>query len=1587
MPYSCQHGGTCINSTCVCSRGYKGSSCENESLEILYLRSSKAVFREGNEVLFESEITDNSNFTVQWSRDGVIISGILSRYSITSSAKANGTFLHQLRISSVYERDEGNWSIMASNGVTVVNKGIIIRVLPKLVLLMIPQYDLSIETKENFTLQCVVVNPGSLINLTSGSLIWVKDGKPLLTGSIFTISTTQTSTILNKASAEISDSGNYFCLHSTYPDPLNVSIYVNIIGPESVEILLFRISDSISREGKSVWLETEIYEIIDLTVQWFHNGNLITNSSLRYEIKSYTTENDTLRNVLNVPNVLQQDDGDWNITASNGKTTESMSVYLRVLPRLVLQMMPPNNISVESKKSINLSCVVTNPESLFNLSGGGLFWQKDGKKISPDSGFNITTTDTSTTLMKSSAEVDDSGTYLCAHSSYPEPIYVSIYINITEPSSGYNVTSGKMFTTLRKPSAVLEDSGTYACSHTASPESVQVTVYVNVTNSVLPRLVLQMMPPNNLSIESKESINLLCVVTNPESLFNLSGGGLFWQKDGKKISPDSGFNITTTDTSTTLNKLSAEEGDTGTYSCSHSAYPDPINVSLYINVTEPKSVEILSFKSSSSVLREGKSLRFESEIAFDPALIVQWFHNGKLINNSSKYTITSSITSNGTSVHVLQIFNVLLQDEGEWNITASNGKTSETKSIRIQVLEKLKLQMTPQYDFSIQRGEGIVLGCVVINPGSLQNLIGGSLIWQKDGQKILSGFHINTTNTSTQLRKSSSEIDDSGSYSCSHSAYPDPINVSINVNVTEPEPIEILSLKINKPLLIEGEAAWFESEIMNKSGLIVQWSHNGNLITDALSRFTLTSSTTANKTSLYVLNISSVVLQDEGEWNITATNGLSTASRGIKVQVFPRISLSLTPKDDLSIQTGEVIQLQCEALYTDTPAYSTGIKLNWKKDGKDISSDPSFSVSEAGTTTTLYKSSAELTDSGRYSCSHSAYSNPEDVSVYINVTLSDKDKPCPCQHGGTCINSTCVCPVGYQGRYCEDEYLEILSYKSSNSVIREEKSVWFQAEIVGPVGFSVQWSRNGDLISSTASRYVMTSSKTANGKTLHVLTITNVLQRDEGYWTVEALTSSKTEARNLTVKVLPRLLLQLAPQYDFSIKTGESINLRCVVINPKSLTGLSDGNLVWKKDGVYILSDFGFNISTTNVSSTLEKELAYLGDAGRFSCSHSTYPDPVSVSIAISVTKPEQIRCADDKIEKIMWKSTIAGTTKKESCPENQKGTATRYCNFQGFWESPDLINCTDVSLVNANEELDSIIADGTTKNVDEAVNNTLVKMKNLTSQRSELSAGDISSSLDILEKIVNVTNMTSANVEKEAFFAVVDNVLSTNNSKSWTAVSDKTEKDASSLLKNMDRMSEVVLKKENITTSKFKGKNFEVSVDKTKVDEKGIVFPEKTEKTPNDTTTDTEEYSTFLELPKQTNKIEKPITYVAVIYKTISDILPTDSGSRTEENSNEVKEGKEKKKKEFVNSEILSLTTQTDLGILSPPLNLAFQHKHENESADLQAVCVSWDFITNKWSEEGCKVNSTNNKRTVCQCNHLTNFAILMRPYTPVRI
>lgn len=41
----------------------------------------------------------------------------------------------------------------------------------------------------------------------------------------------------------------------------------------------------------------------------------------------------------------------------------------------------------------------------------------------------------------------------------------------------------------------------------------------------------------------------------------------------------------------------------------------------------------------------------------------------------------------------------------------------------------------------------------------------------------------------------------------------------------------------------------------------------------------------------------------------------------------------------------------------------------------------------------------------------------------------------------------------------------------------------------------------------------------------------------------------------------------MKPGYDFSIASGEELNIQCTVSNPDSLIDVNDGNLIMRKDG------------------------------------------------------------------------------------------------------------------------------------------------------------------------------------------------------------------------------------------------------------------------------------------------------------------------------------------------------------------------------------------------------------------------------------
>ena len=63
----------------------------------------------------------------------------------------------------------------------------------------------------------------------------------------------------------------------------------------------------------------------------------------------------------------------------------------------------------------------------------------------------------------------------------------------------------------------------------------------------------------------------------------------------------------------------------------------------------------------------------------------------------------------------------------------------------------------------------------------------------------------------------------------------------------------------------------------------------------------------------------------------------------------------------------------------------------------------------------------------------------------------------------------------------------------------------------------------------------------------------------------------------------------------------------------------------------------------------------------------------------------------------------------------------------------------------------------------------------------------------------------------------------------------------------------------------------------------------------------------------------------------------------------------------------------------LNHPVRIYLRHLVPDNMTD--AVCVYWDYEVHGWSDEGCKVVASNTTMTQCECSHLTNFAVVMRP------
>ncbi|XP_076142703.1 adhesion G protein-coupled receptor E5-like [Alosa pseudoharengus] len=105
----------------------------------------------------------------------------------------------------------------------------------------------------------------------------------------------------------------------------------------------------------------------------------------------------------------------------------------------------------------------------------------------------------------------------------------------------------------------------------------------------------------------------------------------------------------------------------------------------------------------------------------------------------------------------------------------------------------------------------------------------------------------------------------------------------------------------------------------------------------------------------------------------------------------------------------------------------------------------------------------------------------------------------------------------------------------------------------------------------------------------------------------------------------------------------------------------------------------------------------------------------------------------------------------------------------------------------------------------------------------------------------------------------------------------------------------------------------------------------------------------------------------------------------RRQKQQEKEEEQQEKQKKvltelQIVSNVVTACVSNPDTHKLDQNVNLTFKHPQErNESESLRYVCVFWD--RDSWSQHGC-VSSSTSTHTVCSCNHLSSFAVLMALY-----
>ncbi|KAL5020556.1 hypothetical protein ScPMuIL_003448 [Solemya velum] len=393
---------------------------------------------------------------------------------------------------------------------------------------------------------------------------------------------------------------------------------------------------------------------------------------------------------------------------------------------------------------------------------------------------------------------------------------------------------------------------------------------------------------------------------------------------------------------------------------------------------------VLNMESSSETVQEGGDAELPCVGNGYPLPKYRWYKDGKLtIPDDSR---TSQIGGN------LLIKNTTVGDTGFYVCNASNEISFASKTIYLIIMKNISVYVDPA-DQIVDAGEEATLNCTFSgHPVE-------SIEWYKNGEVLKAKDKISFSSETILQIRNVSKLDE-GMYQCMVSNDKEVVQSTSQLTLGAAQPV-FLEKSVDQ-YAQKGQKAWVRCTASGNPVPEVAWIHDGQQLVPS-AHVRVGSVALENGNVVSYVNISSVTIQDGGEYTCTADNGVGKVEYTAKLNVYgvpyvrPMKNITATADDPLSIRcyvAGYPVQ-----------------KITWSRDTRLLPVNHLQRVSRG----TLTITSVRRLDAGEYIC---AATNTEGQgmarSVFIDVVEPPVIDPFffPRRNQGERIVVSCVVSSG-----------------------------------------------------------------------------------------------------------------------------------------------------------------------------------------------------------------------------------------------------------------------------------------------------------------------------------------------------------------------------------------------------------------------------------------------------------------------------------------------------------------------------------------------------------------------------------------------